>query len=113
MKILDVEKKIRKHIDEIRILQDERNKKMRRLTILREHISMKLSIIEEQLEECLTTKTSFQKFKFESLQACQMAAYGLSTLLNVADSIKKSWEKEIEAMKADFSDCVASLLALQ
>ena len=95
------------------MLAEEKNRKMIRINILREHISIKTSIVEDQIEECLSVKTSFQKFSFNSLQACQKAAYGLSTLLNVAKSIKKIWEKDFESWKLDFGDCVASLSALQ
>lgn len=104
IKISTVEKKIKKLCDEIRTLNDEKNKKIIRINILREHVSIKLTIIEEHLDECLTAKTTLQKFNFESLQACQIVAYGLSTLLNVVESIKKAWEKDFETWTINFVD---------
>lgn len=85
VKVFDVEKKIFKIYDEIRILKDDKDRKMKRFTLLREHISINLSTIEGKLEECLSTKTSFQKFSYENLQACEIASYGLCALLSVVD----------------------------
>lgn len=70
VKISSVEKSIRKLKDEIRMLAEEKNRKMIRINILREHVSIKISIVEDQIEQCLSAKTLFQKFSFNSLQAC-------------------------------------------
>lgn len=80
VKISDVEKNISKLYDDIRIPNDEKYKKLRRFTLLREYVSIKLIIIVNQLEECLSSKTSYGKF--------EIASYGLCALLSVSDAIK-------------------------
>ena len=96
MKIFDTEKSISKLCDDIRILSHEKERKLKRFSLLRDHVSINISIVESQLEECLTSKTSYEKFHYANLQACEIASYGLCALLSVSDAIKKSWEKEIE-----------------
>lgn len=50
VKISSIEKNIRKLNDEIKMLAKEKNRKMLRINILREHISIKTSIVEDQIE---------------------------------------------------------------
>ena len=96
---------------ELRLLLNEKEQKVNKLSLLREHVSTKLSIIEEQLRECQKAKIAYDKFGFDSIQACEIAAYGLSTLLSVSDSIRNAWDKDFEAWKREYADC--SLPTLQ
>lgn len=86
---------------------------MKRFTLLREHESIKMSILETQLEEYLSSKTSYGKLHYANLKAYEIASFGLCARLSFSDAVKKSWDKEIESLKKFFADCVASLLTLQ
>ena len=61
----------------------------------------------------MKAKLAYEKFGFDSLQACQIAAYELSTLLSVSNSMRNAWDSDFPAWKIEYADCVDSLPAFQ
>lgn len=93
MKITDTEKKLSKIHDEIRLLENEKETQLKRFSLFRENLTLKISNVHNQLEECLSSKTSYGKFSYPNLRAVEIASYGLCALLSISDSIKATWDK--------------------
>ena len=81
--------------DSIQGIEVEKEKTLRRFSLLRNHLSPQITIIKIQLEECITTKTSYDKFMFTDLNVVELASYALCVLISVSDALKNSWKKHL------------------
>lgn len=82
---------------------------VKRLPTLREIMSLKISILQRKLEEYLATKTSYDNFSYTDLRAIKVASCELCTLVNVFDTVKEKWKKEVERLKLVYVDCFSTL----
>ena len=89
MQIEAIEAHVSKTCDEISMLEDRKTRITKRLSLLREYLSMKLSMVECQLEECLSLKTFFDSFVYSDLNAMEIACYGLRNVLNILEGVKE------------------------
>ena len=93
------------HID-IRKLQLEKEKILRRLSSFRESIALKLSTIERQLEECVKAKDTYSNFMYFDLNAIEITSYALYAMLTTTKVTKDTWEKGMNSLKENFDDCM-------
>lgn len=90
--------------DSIRNTQAKKEKVLKRFTLFRDHLSPQVILLENQLEECLVEKSSYDKFVETNLNAIELATYALCALINVYDAPKESWKKHFAQLKTNFSD---------
>ena len=83
----------------IRILESYEEKVTKRFSSLREVMSPKIKILQRKLEECLSTKTSYDKFSYTDLSVVEVASYALCSLLLISDIVKENWKKEVDKLK--------------
>ena len=76
---------------------------------MREHLTFKIINVKNKLDECIITKTSYEKFVHSNLNAIQVASYGMCTLNSVLESVTDTWKKELESMKSNFIDCISRI----
>lgn len=67
MKIEDIEAQKMKTYDEISLIWINKEWIEKRFSLLSEHLSPKINTLEQQVEECLKEKTSFDKFVYLEL----------------------------------------------
>ena len=72
-------------------------------------MSLKITTLEQQVEECLKAKISFEKFVYLDLNVVEIVAYGLCTLLSISEGVRDSWEKNFKSLKTSFDDFMAFL----
>ena len=109
IKIEDVEAQIGKTYDEISLIKLHRERTSKRFSLLREHSSLKINTLEQQVEECLKANTSFDKFVYSDLNAVEIASYGLCALLSILEGVKDTWEKNLKSLKMSFDDRIIFL----
>ena len=85
-------------------IEAEKEKTLRRFSLLRDHLSPQIVVLQNQLEECCTPKASFNKLVFIDLNVVELVSYALCALLSVLDVVKDKWKKNLEHLKVDFSD---------
>ena len=61
-------------------------------------------LLENQLQEFLSAKSSYDKFVATNLNAIEFEKYALCVLINVSDALKDNWKKQFEQLKTSFSD---------
>ena len=83
----------------------EKEKALRRFSLLRDHLSPQITLIQNQLEECIVARKSYDKFIYADLNAAELASYALCALISVLDAMKDSWKKHLAWLKNDFSYC--------
>ena len=83
----------------------EKEKVPRRFSLLRDHLSPHITLIQNQLDECIATKTSYDKFVFLYLNAEKLASYALCALISVSDAMNDNWKKHPAQLKIDINDC--------
>ena len=79
--------------DSIRDIQIEKENTLKRLTLLREHLFPQVTFLENQLEECLSVKSSYDNFVATNLNVVELATYALCALIGVFDALKESCKK--------------------
>ena len=72
-----------------------KEKALRIFSLLRDHLSPQITLIQTQLEECSATKTSYDKFVFIDLNAIELASYSLCVLISVSDTMMENWKKHL------------------
>ena len=90
--------------ENIQGIEAEKEKTLKRFSLLRDHLSPQIIVIQNQLEECIVEKTSYDKFVFTDLNVVELASYSLCALISVLDAMKDSWKKHLAQLKTDFSD---------
>ena len=93
--------------DNIREIQVEKDKILERFTLLRTHLFPQITLLENELQECLSTKSSYEKFMAIDLNIVELVAYALCALIIVSDALKDSWKNKIEQLKTTFNDCIS------
>ena len=78
-----IEAQVSKIYDEISQLEDKKTRITKRFLVLREHLSVKLSTVEFQLQECLLAKIYFHNFIYSNLNVVEISSYGLCDLLDI------------------------------
>ena len=76
--------------DNIREIQVEKEKALKRFTLLREHLFPQVTLLENQLEECLSAKSSYENFVATDLNVEELATYALHALINISDALKEN-----------------------
>ena len=76
-------------------IEAKKEKALRIFSLVRDHLSPKYSFIQNQLEECIVARTSYDKFFFIDLNVVELASYSLYALINVFDGMKDSWKKHL------------------
>ena len=77
---------------------------MKRFTLLRVHLFPQITLLENQLQECLSKKFSYDKFVATDLNVVELVAYALCALISVFDALKDSQKKHFAQLKTNFSD---------
>lgn len=83
--------------------------KLKRFSLLREHLALKFDSIERQLEECLAIKESHDKFSYTDLDIVEIASYSLCTFSSVADVVKDKQDIKFTMLKQKFGDCFTQI----
>ena len=91
--------------DSIQNIQVGKEKALKIFTLLRDHLSPQITLLQNQLEECLAAKSSYDKFVAIDLNAIELVAYAPCALISVSDALKDNWKKQFEQLKTSFSDC--------
>ena len=84
---------------------------MKRTSKFRESISLKLSFVEKQLEECVKAKEAYTNFLYSDINAIEIESYALCAILSSAKSTKETWTKGMDSLKTIFEDCMKIILA--
>ena len=82
--------------DNIQSIEAEKEKSLRRFSLLRDHLSPQITLLQNLLEECMTTKPSYEKFVVTNLNVVELATYSLCVLISVSNAMKDSWKKHLE-----------------
>jgi hypothetical protein len=98
------------HID-IRKLELEKEIILRRLSEFRESISLKISSVERDLEECVKAKDTYANFTCSNLNVVKIASYTLCTIVTTVEVEKDTWDKGMNILKENFYDCMKILAA--
>ena len=110
-RIEDIETQIEKIYGKIRIIESNKERIGKRFSLFRENLALKIGTLEQQIEEFLKAKTSFEKFVYSDLSAVEIAAYGLCALLRISKGVRDSWYKSFESLKTNFDDCMTHFSA--
>lgn len=102
--VTDFDKNISKIMDKISILQREKDRILQRFAMLRSLITPKIGIMKKELELLETTQQSYALFRPTDLEAEEIAAYALCSGIQVAESLKKTWDTDFQALKINFAD---------
>ena len=79
--------------DNIRNMQAENEKALKRFTLLTEHLFPHVTLLENQLEECLAENSLYDKFVAIDLNVAELATYALCALIGVSNPLKERWKK--------------------
>ena len=88
--------------DSIRKIQAKKKIILKRFMLLRVHLFPQITLLENQLEECLSAKSSYDKFVSTELNTTKLVAYALCALINVSDALKDSWKEHFDQLKTNF-----------
>ena len=111
IRIQDSGNEIEKIHNVVRSIKFYKEKVIRRFSILREYLAPKVVILQRKLEECLSTKNSYNEFSYSDLSTVEVASYALCALINILDIVKGNWKKEFDKLKIDFVDCISRMLS--
>ena len=67
-------------------IEAEKERTLKKFILLKEHLSPQITLLENQIEECLTAKASYDKFLVIDLSTVELATYALCALISVKDS---------------------------
>ena len=95
--------------DNIRGIEAEKEKALKRFSFLRDHLSPQITLLQNQLKECLAAKASYEKFVVIDLNVAQLALYALCALISVSDALKDSWKKHLAQLKTNYNDFFSRL----
>lgn len=104
---IDLEKRINKIHDEHRMLETSKEKILQRFSLLREHLSLKIDLVQKKFDECLKAKVSYDNFTYPDFQVTELTSYGLNALINVSDSVRNEWSTCIISLNNSFVICIA------
>ena len=68
----------------------EKEKALRIFSLLRDHLYPQVSLIQNQLAECIAAKPSYDKFVFTHLNKIELASYALCMLISTSKKMKDS-----------------------
>ena len=103
-RIEDVEADMEAVHEAIKGIELEKEKVVKIFSILRECLSKNISILQRQLEECLATKASYDKFLFLDLNAVEMESYALGALISISNAMRDTWKKHLAQVKIDLTN---------
>ena len=83
MKFIDLDQKIGKANNGLRMLEHDKEKVLERFNLLRDHLKPKLDLIQRQLDTLLDTKSSYTDHN-----AAELAAYGLCGIIRMLKHLK-------------------------
>ena len=63
---------------------------MKKISDFRESITLKLSFVEKQLEECIKAKDTYSKFLYLDLNVVEIASYALCAILTSTEYTKEN-----------------------
>lgn len=76
--------------------------KLKRFSLLREQIALKIDLVQRHLEECLAVKSSYEKFAYIDLDAVEITSYALCVILSVINAVEGKWDMEFTMFKVEF-----------
>ena len=88
----------------IRDIEAAKERLLKKLTLLKDHVSPQITLLENQIEKFSTARVSYDKFVALDLSIAQVAAYALCALISVSEAVKDSQHKHIAQWKKDFDD---------
>lgn len=91
IKYLEVE--IAQVHDDIRITEMRKERVIKRFSLLREHLTLKISNVHKQLKECLAAKTSYDRFVYTDLNVVEMTSYGLCVFFSISKVVREAQQK--------------------
>ena len=71
------------HTD-IKDIEAEKERLLKKFTLLKDHVSPQITLLENQIKECSTAKASYDKFTTLDLDIAYVAAYALRTLISLS-----------------------------
>ena len=74
----------------IRDIEAKKEILLKKFTLLKDHVSPQITLLENKIEECSTAKVSYDKFTNSNLNIAQVAAYALCALISVLEVVKDS-----------------------
>ena len=104
-KLANFEKDMEAIHESIRDIEAEKDSLLKNFTLLKDHISPQITLLENYIDECTIAKGSYDKFSTLDLNTSQVAAYALCALISVLEVVKDSWKKHLAQWKVDFVDC--------
>ena len=102
----DFEGQVANFHTDMRKLQLEKEKILRRVSYFRESIALKLSVNERKLEECVKAKDLYSNFIYLDLNVVEIASYALCAILTTTEVVKDTWQKVMDSLKENFDDCM-------
>ena len=82
---------------------------LKRFSEFRESISLRTTIIERQLEECVKAKDTYSNFLYSNLNAVEIASNALCAILTSTKTTKDTWVKGLNSLKASFDNYMKML----
>lgn len=105
--ITNLEARISSVHDQLRLLELRKERTIKKSSLLREHLTLKIDHLQRQLKECTDTKDSYTRFFYSYLNAVELASYDVFVLINISEEIKDNWDKEFTSLKRTFGECMA------
>lgn len=100
-RIEDIEEKIGKTYDEIILVEMNRERITKGFSLLRENLFLKITTLEQKVEECLQVKRSFEKFFYSNLNGLELYPMGMRSSQHIR-GIRDSWKKKLLEPKDKF-----------
>ena len=109
IRIEDSENEIEKIHNAVRSIEFDKENVIRTFFVLKEYLACKLVILQRKLEECLSTKNSYDKFAYTDLSVVKVASCALFALISISNTVKGNWKKDFDKLKIGFVDCISKM----
>ena len=77
----------------MRGIELEKEKALKRFSLLREYLFPNITIMQKWLDEGLAVKASYDKLAFIDLSVVEMASYALRAFISVSNAFRDNWTK--------------------
>ena len=74
----------------IQNIEAEKDRVLKKFILLKDHVSPQITLLENQIEDYLVAKVSYEKFLVTDLSAIELATYDLCVLISVSNTLKES-----------------------
>lgn len=108
-KAIEIDQKISKPHAKLDKLQNDRERILNILNLLRENLISKFYLVKRQVDTLLEAKSSYDKFGYTNLNTIEVAFYELCRVINIIDTIRSLWDNKFVNLRNKTSNCMSLL----